>query len=50
MHWRLGIEPKPFALVLTLNGPGLVGVQHDVGHEGELGRTLAERLDEPEHA
>lgn len=35
---------------LTLDSPGLVGAQHDVDHEGELGGTLAERLDEPQHA
>lgn len=35
---------------LTLDSPGLVGAQHDVDHEGELGGALAERLDEPQHA
>lgn len=35
---------------LTLDSPGLVGVQHDVDHEGELRGTLAEGLDEPQHA
>lgn len=35
---------------LTLHSPGLVGVQHDVDHQGELGSTLAERLDESQHA
>lgn len=34
---------------LTLDGPGLVSEKHDVGHEGELRRTLTEGLNEPQH-
>lgn len=35
---------------LTLNGPGVITVDHDVDHERELRRALAERLDQPQHA
>lgn len=35
---------------LTLNNPGPVGAQHDIHHQDELRRTLAERLEQAEHA
>lgn len=35
---------------LTLDGSGLVGVEHDVAHQGQLRGALAEGLDEPQHA
>lgn len=35
---------------LTLNGPGVIIVDHDVDHERELWRALAERLDQAQHA
>lgn len=33
-----------------MNSPGLVCVQHDIDHQGELRSTLTESLDKPEHA
>lgn len=35
---------------LTLDGPGLVGVENNIGHEGQLWSALTERLNEPQHA
>lgn len=48
MSSRGGKSEEPEAL--TLNGPGLVGAQHDVDHQGELGGAFREGLDEPQHA